>query len=127
MDSLPTEFFTICDWYDEFCDCRDPGTVCCLITEEVLCARHYTKRLGEFSQALALLVCQLRLPRVYTQLLGCSLFGKLISTPASVCQKVATGLHHQHRLKVPSNPTLQMPHHTWCLRYSRLTTPMALE
>ena len=46
MDSLPTEFFTICDWYDEFCDCRDPGTVCCLITEEVLCARHYTKRLA---------------------------------------------------------------------------------
>lgn len=49
MDSLPNEFFTICDWTDEFCDCRDLATICCLVTEEDLCARHYAKRLGEFS------------------------------------------------------------------------------
>jgi hypothetical protein len=49
MDSLPTEFFAICDWADEFCDCRDLGTICCLLTEENLCARHYWKRLGGFS------------------------------------------------------------------------------
>ena len=49
MDSLPTEFFTICDWTDEFCDCRELATICCLLTEEDLCTRYYTKRLGEFS------------------------------------------------------------------------------
>ena len=36
-----------CDWTDEFCDCRDLGTIYSLITEEDLCARHYWKRLAE--------------------------------------------------------------------------------
>ena len=39
--------FTVCDWTDEFCDCSDLGTICCLLTEENLCARHYSKRLAE--------------------------------------------------------------------------------
>ena len=38
---------TTCDWTDEFCDCRDLGTIYSLITEEELCARHYWKRLAE--------------------------------------------------------------------------------
>jgi hypothetical protein len=38
---------TTCDWTDEFCDCRDLGTIYSLITEEELCARHYQKRLAE--------------------------------------------------------------------------------
>ena len=42
---------TTCDWTDEFCDCRDLGTVDCLITEEELCARHYWKRLSELPTA----------------------------------------------------------------------------
>jgi hypothetical protein len=32
---------------DEFCDCRDLGTIYSLISEEALCARHYWKRLAE--------------------------------------------------------------------------------
>jgi hypothetical protein len=38
---------TTCDWTDEFCDCRNLGTIYSLITEEELCARHYRKRLAE--------------------------------------------------------------------------------
>src|SRR6266446_6444270 len=35
---------TTCDWTDEFCDCRDLGTIYSLITEEELCARRYWRR-----------------------------------------------------------------------------------
>ena len=42
---------TTCDWTDEFCDCRDLGTVYSLITEEELCARHYWKRLAQLPTA----------------------------------------------------------------------------
>jgi len=42
---------TTCDWTDEFCDCRDLGTIHSLITEEELCARHYWKRLGQLPTA----------------------------------------------------------------------------
>jgi len=42
---------TTCDWTDEFCDCRDPGTIYSLITEEELCARHYWKRLAQLLTA----------------------------------------------------------------------------
>ena len=38
---------TTCDWTDEFCDCRDLGTIYRLITEEDLCPRHYWKRLAQ--------------------------------------------------------------------------------
>jgi hypothetical protein len=34
-------------WTDEFCDCRDLGTIYSLITEEELCARHYWKKLAQ--------------------------------------------------------------------------------
>jgi hypothetical protein len=37
---------TTCDWTDEFCDCRDLGTIYSLITEEELCARHYLEENG---------------------------------------------------------------------------------
>jgi hypothetical protein len=42
---------TTCDWTDEFCDCRDLGTIYSLITEEDLCARHYWKRLAQLPTA----------------------------------------------------------------------------
>ena len=42
---------TTCDWTDEFCDCRDLGTIYSLITEEELCARHYWKRLAQLPTA----------------------------------------------------------------------------
>ena len=42
---------TACDWTDEFCDCRDLGTVYSLVTEEELCARHYWKRLAQLPTA----------------------------------------------------------------------------
>jgi hypothetical protein len=42
---------TTCDWTDEFCDCRDLGTIYSLITEEDLCARHYWKRLRQLPTA----------------------------------------------------------------------------
>ena len=38
---------TTCDWADQFCDCRELGTVHCLETEEDLCSRHYGMRLAE--------------------------------------------------------------------------------
>jgi len=41
---------TTCDWTDEFCDCRDLGTIYSLITEEDLCARHYRKRMAQMAQ-----------------------------------------------------------------------------
>ena len=42
---------TTCDWTDEFCDCRDLGTIYSLITEEELCARHYRKTLAQLPPA----------------------------------------------------------------------------
>jgi hypothetical protein len=42
---------TTCYWTDEFCDCRDLGTIYSLITEEELCARHYSKRLAQLPTA----------------------------------------------------------------------------
>ena len=42
---------TTCDWTDEFCDCRDLGTIYSLITEEDLCARHYRKRMAQLPTA----------------------------------------------------------------------------
>jgi hypothetical protein len=42
---------TICNWTDEFCNCRDLGTTHCLGTEEDLCERHYWKRLAELPTA----------------------------------------------------------------------------
>jgi len=42
---------TTCDWTDEFCDCRDLGTIYSLITEEDLYARHYWKRPAQFPTA----------------------------------------------------------------------------
>jgi hypothetical protein len=44
---FPGAFFTTCDWADKFCDGRDWGTVCWLVTEENLCARHYCQTLRE--------------------------------------------------------------------------------
>jgi hypothetical protein len=38
---------TTCDWTDEFCGCRDLGTIHCLAFEEDLCSRHYQMRLAE--------------------------------------------------------------------------------
>jgi len=46
-DSGSFLFHNLRHWTDEFCDCRDLGTICCLLTEENLCARHYWKRLRE--------------------------------------------------------------------------------
>ena len=42
---------TTCDWTDEFCDCRDLGTIYSVITDEDLCARHYWKRLAQLPTA----------------------------------------------------------------------------
>ena len=42
---------TTCNWTDEFCDCRDLGTIYSLITEEDLYARHYWKRLAQLPTA----------------------------------------------------------------------------
>ena len=42
---------TTCDWTDEFCDCRNLGTIYSLITEEDLCARHYWKRMAQMATA----------------------------------------------------------------------------
>jgi hypothetical protein len=38
---------TTCNWADQFCDCRELGTIHCLETEEDLCSRHYGMRLAE--------------------------------------------------------------------------------
>jgi len=37
---------TTCDWTDEFCDCRDLGTIYSLITEEELCASALLEEAG---------------------------------------------------------------------------------
>ena len=38
---------TTCYWADEFCDCRELGTIHCLETEEDLCPRHFVMRLAD--------------------------------------------------------------------------------
>jgi hypothetical protein len=48
---------TTCDWTDEFCDCRDLGTIYSLITEEDLCANddgHLPRRNSVMKSNLAI-------------------------------------------------------------------------
>ena len=43
----PRPLLVMCDFADEYCDCRDKGTVHLIETEETLCVRHFQQRLGE--------------------------------------------------------------------------------
>lgn len=46
----PRPILFMCDFCDEYCDCRDKATVHLIETEEDLCVRHFNTRIAESRQ-----------------------------------------------------------------------------